>query len=236
MHRVNIVYASEDDCQFNWAHYPTNHLSLACGVSSRHAPISYCDVDKPIALSRSGEATIVAICTVYFEDLDTQNAFRHFFANEHPDSATILADQPNYTEINPAFNAGTYRTLDGSRDNQTARVRILVPWQDDIEMASLAMEAQSLAALLAKQGIEFSCVELDQCDADVPDEVNPAYAAVLSLYSNNLNACVDFTRMENWESEIRSCFTKFSRPVQISFAALKTFDLNLCRPYLENTP
>ena len=233
MHRVNIVYTANTQARFDWAHYINNHLALACGISSRHAPIRFCDVDKPLRLTPSTNDTVIAICSVYFDDLDTQDRFRHFFANEHPDSKLILADEPNYTDITPTFNAGIFETQLGKREQQPVRLRVLHPWVDGFDTQGWNAQLPALIEALALHNIEVSCVENDWCRANVAANSQPHYAAVLSLYSFEEAACAELSSAQGWEQKIKHALGDFSHSAQLSLATIEAFDLQRCQPYLD---
>ena len=236
MHRVNIVYATHAQVRFDWKHYTAKHLALACGISSRHAPITFCDVDRPFRITTLGHESIVAICTVYFDDLATQNRFREFFATEHQDSKIILADEPNYTDITPTFNAGVFETHNGKRENQTARLRVLLPWSKNFDVEHCALMIPDLTNFLSAQGIEISCVELDRCRTDVAPNTHPNYAAIFSLYTEHASACAELTTMQDWERQIRGSLNEYADLAHLSLASIEPFDLQQCQAYLEKTP
>lgn len=243
MHRVNIVYVGDTDTRFDWHHYLNKHLPIACGVSSRHAPIIRCDVDRPVKLNSQADVTqsevskniIVAICTVYFSSLTAQNDFRHFFASNHQDATQILADEPNYTTIQPSFNAGHFRASDNAERRTEYRVKFLFPRAKkliDIDMVHADLE--SLAAQLENQGIEISGKEIDECQFDVPPDVPSAFECMAAV---NVADQKSLAQISQYLSATRAQDQNFGtqlgvRPLVI-FSEVVNFDLALCAPYLQ---
>ncbi len=101
--RVSILYPGKPGARFDFGYYVPNHLPLAVGTSLRHAAITYCDASRPVM----PDSPYACICTVGFESVAAMDDFRHFFASGHPETARILSDEPNYTDITPLFVAGT---------------------------------------------------------------------------------------------------------------------------------
>ncbi len=100
--RVTILYPAKPGARFDFGYYVPNHLPLAVGTSLRHAAITYCDASRPVM----PDSPYTCICTVGFESVAAMDDFRHFFASGHPETARILSDEPNYTNITPLFVAG----------------------------------------------------------------------------------------------------------------------------------
>lgn len=236
--RVNIVYNSRGETRFDWHHYLNKHLPLACGISSRHALITKCDVDQPITLNNYDGATVVAICTVYFEDLLTQNQFRAFFASGHQDAATILADEPNYTDITPSFNAGWFDITRPSDSEFEYRLRILFSLNEQIPPASAAPIITTILELIDSFEDDKTLIgkiELDHCTDDVPEGSSPAYCFIASLYFSDLNNLEICARKLSPQSNILDNLRSTSGlSANVCVARVKKFDLALCKPYLEN--
>ena len=214
MYRVNIVYEGGPEETFEWTHYLSNHLPLACGVSSRHAPIIYCDVDQPLA--EGAGSKIRCICTVYFADGETQNRFRAFFADAHPDSLEIISDQPNYTAIEPAFNAGDFVTDTSSP--VTAKYRVRVLFSEATGSPDSLSEAKSL--LTEKMG-NILGVEVDYCRADVTENSKPKFSEIWSYYFDEFEPAY-------FSGEFQK---RFNGNVQVCISNLINFDMKLAEKY-----
>ena len=100
--RVTILYPARAGARFDFGYYLPNHLPLAVGTSLRHAAITWCDASRPII----SDPPFACICTVGFDSVEAMDNFRQFFATGHPETARILNDEPNYTDITPLFVAG----------------------------------------------------------------------------------------------------------------------------------
>ena len=103
--RVTILYPARAGARFDFGYYVPNHLPLAVGTSLRHAAITWCDASRPI----TADAPYACICTVGFDSVAAMDNFRDFFASGHPETARIMGDEPNYTNITPLFVAGMAR-------------------------------------------------------------------------------------------------------------------------------
>ena len=103
--RVTILYPARTGVRFDFGYYVPSHLPLAVGTSLRHAAIIGCDASRPI----NTDTPYACICTVEFEAPEAMDGFRHFFTSGHPETARILHDEPNYTDITPLFVAGLAR-------------------------------------------------------------------------------------------------------------------------------
>ncbi len=109
--RVTILYPARTGARFDFGYYMPNHLPLAVGTSMRHGIITGCDASRPI----TADSPYACICTVVFDAVEAMDRFRHFFASGHPETARILNDEPNYTDITPLFVAGLARGDAASR-------------------------------------------------------------------------------------------------------------------------
>lgn len=123
-YRIAIVYPSTGAARFDWDYYLAHHLPLAVGTSMRHSDITYCDCDRPLDPARS---PLACICVVYFASRDALERFCTFFAESHPESADIIADEPNYTAITPRFIACATTASPVAAATGAYRVRILLP-------------------------------------------------------------------------------------------------------------
>lgn len=103
--RVSILYPARPGARFDFGYYVPNHLPLAVGTSLRHAAIVACDASAPV----HEDCAYVCLCTVTLASAAAMDDFRNFFARGHPETARILADEPNYTDITPLFVAGLAR-------------------------------------------------------------------------------------------------------------------------------
>lgn len=124
--RVSILYPSRPGARFDFGYYVPNHLPLAVGTSMHHAAITACDASEPV----HGDCAFACICTVTFASEPAMDDFRHFFASGHPETARILADEPNYTDITPLFVAGRARadaTAAPAPGRSGHRVQLVMP-------------------------------------------------------------------------------------------------------------
>ena len=176
-YRVNIIYATDRGEAFDWDHYMARHLPLAVGTSMRHAGILSCDVDRPWSSSPS---KVVCICTVYFDSEESLAQFCTFFATGHPESQTVIADQPNYTTIAPCFVTARYASTLASTSTPLYRCRLLVPASSE---NGATIDVDEAAALFKDAGA--SAVEVDTCLSGIPQSERPAYSLMLNVYFDN---------------------------------------------------
>ncbi|MCC7413744.1 MAG: hypothetical protein IT495_19175 [Gammaproteobacteria bacterium] len=184
-HRVSIIYRARAGARFDWAYYLERHLPLAVGVSMRHASITACDVDRPLA---DIAAPHVCICVVHFADVAAMDAFRGFFHTGHPESHRILADEPNYTTIEPVFVAGAARTVTHGGDAPPApgafRLRLMFPAPagTQFDHGYFAAIAETVLRERLLPLVPVLCTQTDGMLSGVAPQSTPAYHAIWSLY------------------------------------------------------
>ncbi len=97
MIRVSVYYPNKPEGKFDLGYYSTKHMGL---VSDRLKPLGLLkwEIDKGLAGGQPGApAPFVAIGHIYFNSVDDfQKAF-----GAH--AAEIMADIPNYTDLEPQF-------------------------------------------------------------------------------------------------------------------------------------
>ncbi|MFQ5494622.1 MAG: EthD family reductase [Phycisphaerae bacterium] len=97
MIRVSVYYPNSPDKKFDLDYYSTKHMGM---VSDRLTPLGLVkwDVDKGLAGGTPADpAPFVAIGHIYFNSVDE---FQKAFPAHAPE---ILADIPNFTDIEPQF-------------------------------------------------------------------------------------------------------------------------------------
>jgi hypothetical protein len=189
--RVTILYPAQPDARFDFGYYVPNHLPLAVGTSLRHAAITYCDADRPV----NPDPPHRCLCVVGFASPVEMDRFRNFVATAHPDTARILADEPNYTDIRPLFVAGMARTLCAARNAPLRtghRVRLL--------FTAAAGSTFDLARFEALAGeylwdrlqavVELSATEMDRMTAGVMPESHPDFHCIWTGWVRG-PACLD---------------------------------------------
>lgn len=174
--RVTILYPARAGARFDFGYYVPNHLPLAVGTSLRHARIILCDASRPILPG----ADYACICTVGFDSVAAMDAFRHFFASGHPETARILNDEPNYTDITPLFVAGVVHGDAVSRPAPGTpgyRMQLIFPAGPGTRFDHLRFgELAPLRDLGAD--IPGMCIEVDEMTAGVMPDSGPAVHCV----------------------------------------------------------
>jgi uncharacterized protein (TIGR02118 family) len=94
--KVSVLYANSAGCKFDMDYYLKRHMPM---VQQKLGPAcKRMAVDEGMAGGAPGApATYVAMGHLYF---DTADAFQSAFA---PHAAAIMADIPNYTNIQPVI-------------------------------------------------------------------------------------------------------------------------------------
>jgi uncharacterized protein (TIGR02118 family) len=101
MIRMAVLYPKSDDAYFDISYYKTQHMKL---VRDRLAPLGMtdCGVDEGLETIGGGPAPFAAIGYVVFETLEQ---FRAAMAVALDD---LVADIPNYTNIQPLIQVSDY--------------------------------------------------------------------------------------------------------------------------------
>ena len=84
---MSVLYPSGDDSTFDHDYYKNTHVPLACSAWNVGA-----EIDKGI------NGPNVAAVHFFFESMDQMQA-----ALGAPDTAAVMADVPNYTDIAPVM-------------------------------------------------------------------------------------------------------------------------------------
>lgn len=178
--RVTIAYPNAPGAPFRWEHYVPKHLPLAVGTSMRHAQVTGCHCDRP-APDAAGQP-YACLCIVEFASPAAMDDFRAFFATGHPETARILADEPNYTTITPLFMAGLAElSVADDRSPAACRVRLLFPTGGRFDPQAFERDvAPALAARAGAQG-PVCGFATDRLVADVPPGSRPACEATWSV-------------------------------------------------------
>nr|TFG53217.1 MAG: EthD family reductase [Hyphomicrobiales bacterium] len=96
MIKVSVLYPNSDGCKFDLAYYVDKHIPMVRGKLG--------EACKKIAVEQGlaggapdAPATYIAMGHLYFDTLD---AFQQAFG---PHAAAIMADGPNYTNVQPVI-------------------------------------------------------------------------------------------------------------------------------------
>lgn len=96
MIKVSVMYPNTPAARFDHAYYRDKHMPLVKARMGDHC--KYYTVDKGIAGGAPGTApTYVAMCHIY---CDSVESFQTGFG---PHAQEILADIPNYTDLEPVL-------------------------------------------------------------------------------------------------------------------------------------
>lgn len=190
-YRIAIVYPSTTAMRFDWNYYLANHLPLAVGTSMRHSDITYCDCDKPVDPGRS---PVACICVVHFANRLALERFCAFFANSHPESRDIIADEPNYTTITPRFiacatTAGTVPTA-----ARAYRVRIALPADASQAPGAAETRRDAVSTELGRLGVG-AAIESDLGFGAIPLDAAPAFPLIWTATFANPDAASMFAAL-----------------------------------------
>ncbi len=90
MHCVTIVYPNKDGATFNFDYYLSHHMPMVAKLLG-----SDLEVRKGMASPTGDRAPYVCICSVRINSVD------EYVATMTKDGAALIADIPNYTNIEP---------------------------------------------------------------------------------------------------------------------------------------
>ncbi len=95
MIKVSVMYPDADGCRFDFDYYCKSHMPMVADkLGSACQGVA---VDKYIPTSSGERPPFVAAAHLFFESVE---AFRNAFA---PHAEAILADVPNYTDLQPTL-------------------------------------------------------------------------------------------------------------------------------------
>lgn len=96
MIKVSVMYPNKAGAKFNHEYYRDSHMPLV--KSKMGSALLYYTVDKGLAGGAPGEGpTYLAMCHLFCDSVESfQSAFG-------PHSSTIMADIPNYTDLQPVL-------------------------------------------------------------------------------------------------------------------------------------
>ncbi len=96
MIKVSVMYPTTEGARFDHDYYRDNHMPLVQKLMGDGC--KFYTVDKGLAGGAPGDpATYVGMCHIYSESVE---AFQSSFG---PHAKEILADIPNYTDIQPVM-------------------------------------------------------------------------------------------------------------------------------------
>ena len=90
MQRVTVLYPNKDGAKFNFDYYTRKHVPLVAGLVGKSI-----EVRKGLSSVSGAPAPFVCVATI---NVNTIDEFQTVFAKH---GAEILADIPNYTNIEP---------------------------------------------------------------------------------------------------------------------------------------
>ena len=227
--RVTILYPARSGGRFDFGYYVPNHLPLAVGTSLRHSAITYCDASRPIL----PDSPYACICTVGFESVEAMDNFRHFFASGHAETARILSDEPNYTNITPLFVAGMTQGNAAPRPTHAAtayRLQLIFPATAKSQFNHGRFPQFANPVLLAKlgRGITGVHVETDSMTAGVLPDSRPDVHCIWTAWVPNRAALDTFAA--RWAgaagTEARTRLADITNvPAQAVFAEVSALDM-----------
>ena len=90
MQRVTVLYQNKDGAHFNFDYYMAKHVPWVAGLAG-----SSIEVRRGLSAANGAAAPFVCVATIHINSIDE---FQAMFAKH---GAQILADIPNYTNIEP---------------------------------------------------------------------------------------------------------------------------------------
>jgi uncharacterized protein (TIGR02118 family) len=90
MQRVTVIYPNKTDAKFDFNYYMKKHIPFVAGLVGKSI-----EVRRGISTATGSPAAFVCVATI---PIDSVTAFQTMFAQH---GAEILADIPNYTNIEP---------------------------------------------------------------------------------------------------------------------------------------
>ena len=92
MHRVTVVYPNKADARFDFDYYMKRHIPMVEGIVQESI-----EVRRGISSTTGSPAAFVCIAAI---PIDSVASFQSILAQH---GANILADVPNYTNIEPVI-------------------------------------------------------------------------------------------------------------------------------------
>jgi uncharacterized protein (TIGR02118 family) len=90
MQRVTVIYPNKSDAKFDFDYYTNKHIPFVAKLVGKSI-----EVRRGISSMTGSSATFVCVATI---PIDSVASFQTLFAQHGPE---ILADIPNYTNIEP---------------------------------------------------------------------------------------------------------------------------------------
>jgi uncharacterized protein (TIGR02118 family) len=90
LHCVTIVYPNKEGATFNFDYYLNQHMPMAAKLLGNDI-----EIRKGISSAAGDRAPYVCICSIRIHSVD------EFVATMTKDGAALIADIPNYTNIEP---------------------------------------------------------------------------------------------------------------------------------------
>ncbi len=90
MQRVTVLYGNKDGAHFNFDYYMTKHIPWVAGLVGKSI-----EVRRGLSSATGGPAPFICLATIQVNSIDE---FQVVFAKH---GTAILADIPNYTNIEP---------------------------------------------------------------------------------------------------------------------------------------
>ena len=228
--RVTILYPGKPGARFNFGYYVPNHLPLAVGTSLRHAAITCCDASRPVVT----DSPYACICTVGLDSVEAMDNFRHFFASGHPETARILSDEPNYTDITPLFVAGMARGEAVPRPTHETiayRLQLISPAAAGTQFQHDRFREFADTVLMENLGRDITgiCAETDRMAAGVLPDSMPEVHCIWTAWVPN-RAALD-SLAAAWEGapgvDVRAKLAHISNvSAQAVFAEVLTLDMD----------
>ena len=104
MIRVTALYPNKDDARFDFDYYLNKHIPMA--AEKLGAKMVRAEVDKGVAGGEPGSPPpFVAVAHLFFESIED---FQSVFAEV---GGELMADVPNYTNIEPVFQISEVQDL-----------------------------------------------------------------------------------------------------------------------------
>lgn len=235
--RITIIYPATPGTPFNWDHYMNKHLPLAVGTSQRHSDLNYCDVDKPLQVG--DDTPTVCICVVHFATAEGMAAFRRFFATGHPESQAIIADEQNFTTIQPLFIAGRVLRQPLKYAAQPRyRVRFLVT-AGGAAVLPVEKTVRGLTAVLEEHiapTVKVSEAQIDIGESGIADDSTPVYRLIWTLYFTNRSHLQEFELLLD-EGVLMNTIARVCGCVPIRQSnEILPFDLGLAAAFRDKSP
>lgn len=218
MFRISITYPATAGATFDWNYYMNNHLPLAVGTSMRHSSLNFCDADRPI----NPVTPHAAVCMVHFESESGMQDFCDFFAEGHPDSEKIGADEINYTTIKPGMTAGECE-LSGEPRDSGHRLKIFFPQVEGLQLSR--QDVREAQTKILKDIAPISSAETDYCRSGLVKNSAPDYSIIWTLYLDDRDQALVL------EPDLSSLEALCQANAQVMVSEVMPFDLDLTAPY-----